>query len=736
MNLSSRFSLLGKGIYLRPRQTSIRSRVTYGVIVLVIVTVILGGLPAIGIAWFQLDRQLRFHVQDTQLATQALYVAEQEQLLKLAALVAERPTLCTLLRSDDVEQLTGYLETLRQETAADALVVVSGGQQIIVSSRADVPTPDTLLDDRQLPFTDFILLENPPQLGIFSISELGAATSCGQDTTGQVIVLQVLDSDFMRQLAEHTGLEQSLIIGENRVATSLDNAPDWPLNPEAAELVIRTQTSCCTTGASEEKTYYVGLVPLVDHQGSVIALSETALPRDAIHRNMIYAITLMFGTSVLVAAGSAILATVLARRVTQPLSALSEAARQMSVGALETPIPIQSGYIEIDELASQLDRSRRHLAQIIQVTRRELKRITLLLGATREGMITLDENGLVTWFNLEARQILGYSAADLWRKHCDQVFRPAPGEAASLNQIFQPPERQLPPARLTILDAYDHPITLAVSTSWLEYDLPREPRRERILLIREVSEEEAINRLRTEFLANVAHEFRTPLTGISAATELLEDESSSLTPEEVTSLANTVRLSATHLQTLVDNLLESVLIDADCFRLRRRPFTLADELRIATEMMSPLLRRRQQQLSVEVPDNLPTLWADPDRLRQAVVNLLQNASKFSPKGTQITLAVEVENSWITLAVLDAGPGLPAERFSNLFDRFWVGDQPRGAQYGIGFGLPIVKAIVDAHGGRVGAENRAEGGARVWFSLPIRLDEDSHNGRFRVEGNLS
>ena len=82
---------------------------------------------------------------------------------------------------------------------------------------------------------------------------------------------------------------------------------------------------------------------------------------------------------------------------------------------------------------------------------------------------------------------------------------------------------------------------------------------------------------------------------------------------------------------------------------------------------------------------------------------------------------------ITFSVLDSGPGLPAERFDNLFSRFFTGDRRRGSQFGIGLGLPIVKAIAEAHGGRVGAENRPEGGARVWFTIRLRRPDDEGEG---------
>jgi signal transduction histidine kinase len=192
-------------------------------------------------------------------------------------------------------------------------------------------------------------------------------------------------------------------------------------------------------------------------------------------------------------------------------------------------------------------------------------------------------------------------------------------------------------------------------------------------------------------------------------------------PDELSQLAHTIHLSTVHLQTLVDNLLESAIIEAGVFRLRYRRLLLEDLLRTIVEMLSPLLQRRQQRLEVEAPENSTCFWGDPDRLKQALVNLIENASKFSPATAAIILSVKQEANTLEFAVLDSGPGLSTERFGDLFKRFTTSERPRGAQYGIGLGLPIVKAIAEAHGGRVGARNRVEGGAKVWFIIPFKQE---------------
>lgn len=708
------------------RRASLARRLILSTILVVAATVVLGGLPAIVAIWLQLDQQVWLRVQGAQAATQALYDAGRDRLAGAATLVAERPTLCTLLQRQDIPALDAYLEVLRQNANVGALFVITPEGQSVARAQAGMPSPDVLLAGRELPFADFVAQENPPRLLIVAAQQVQPPEGCNVKSGGVVIVANELDNAFMKTLAVQTGLEQNLIVAEQRVATSLFQLPDWPLDLEAAARVVQSGTACCTRGSSEGEEYYLGLAPLTDGRGEVVAISEVALPGRSIRAGMWHTIIFLFGVGFLAALGGSMLAVFITGRVTRPLTRLAEAAERMEAGDLDTPVPVDSSLAELKKLAGQLDRARRHIRETLRITQHEMKHIERLLGAIREGVVALDESGRVTFFNPDAEQILGYRAPAVMQAHFTRVFRPAPGETITMREVLHPLDGAPPPARVTLLDAQDRPITLAVSTSWLETDTQSDRQREHVLILRDIGEEEIVNRLRANFLANVAHEFRTPLTGITSTVELLREAGPTLTPEELAKLVNTINLSTLRLQTLLDNLLESATIEAGCFRVRRRPMHIQDVIENAVETMAPLLKRRNQNFEMEVAQGLSLLWADPDRLTQVLVNLLANASKFSPMGAALMLSVRQAEDQLTIAVLDSGPGLPVSRFADLFKRFVTGDQPQGAQYGIGLGLSVVKTIVEAHGGQVGAENRSEGGAKVWFTLPIHPPKEDEN----------
>jgi signal transduction histidine kinase len=243
------------------------------------------------------------------------------------------------------------------------------------------------------------------------------------------------------------------------------------------------------------------------------------------------------------------------------------------------------------------------------------------------------------------------------------------------------------------------------------------------LVFRDISEEEVMHRLLAHFLANIAHEFRTPLSALAASVELLLDLAPGLSSQEIGELLLSLHLGVLGLQTLIDNLLESASIEAGHFRITPRPCNLADVLADAIATMQPLLDKHDQRLVVELPAAIPIVRADSRRTAQVLVNLLSNASKYGPDDTEIDLVAMIQGDWVRISVADRGPGVPLDQRHGLFRRF-VHPTPHDgqAQVGVGLGLSVVKTIVEAHGGQVGIDDRPGGGSIFWFTLPISEGE--------------
>jgi two-component system phosphate regulon sensor histidine kinase PhoR len=709
---------------LQTRTSSISQGLILSIAGIVIITVLLGALPTAGVILLQLKRQVELSVQNAQLTTYAFYNAERERLFTLISTFAERPTLCKLVNEPNPAELSAYLETLRDGTSIDALYLVSGDQQLMkVPALENVPDPITLRRNRTLPFTDLVALDDPQRLIVISADSIRDPINCPLETPAWLMAVQVLDDQDMRTLAQRSGLEQSLIMSGNRITTSLKSAPDWSLNPEAAEVVGQTLTSCCTSGASEAEKFYIGLAPLLDNQGNLVAISEVALPGNAIIRSARNAVLLLFLSSAVIALIAAYVGISLTRRITRPLNDLVDSAESMSQGDLEKPIPTESDWTEINQLATQLEKSRRYLRKMLQINQGETKRLMNMLTTIREGIVILDPNGRIAWLNPHAERVLNRQAAQVLHSHYSQVFIPANRETLTLQAVLEKPTDQSQTThRLTVLDAQQRPHLLAVTVTPIKTGDNAELQQEREIVFHDLSEEAANNQLRSEFLTNMAHEFRTPLSSIAATIELLSDDASNMSSAEIAELTNTALMSTQHLQALVNNLLERFTIDAGVFRLRCQPILIENIIQKSVEIMTPLIQRRKQKLVLTIPEGLPTVWADPDRLGQVFINLIENASKYSPFNTEVTIAAEGQINGLYIAVLDSGPGIPSSQMEALFKPYFTINKPDNVQSGIGLGLSVVKAIIEAHGGQVGVENIPKGGAKVWFTLPFRSKE--------------
>jgi signal transduction histidine kinase len=225
-----------------------------------------------------------------------------------------------------------------------------------------------------------------------------------------------------------------------------------------------------------------------------------------------------------------------------------------------------------------------------------------------------------------------------------------------------------------------------------------------------------------DLLSSISHEFRTPLSTLNASIELLLQEADTLTPDDLRQLLRPTQVSLLSLQTLVNNLLESSRIEAGRTVLHRQSLHLGQVVAEAGRVVWPLLQRRRQQVSLELPLRLPAVDGDESRLIQVLVNLLTNAAKYSPAGALIDVAVRDEGAAVLVTVADRGPGIPPAQRDRLFDRFTRLDDATGDESGMGLGLFVAKCAIEAHGGQIGQEARPGGGAIFWFRLPRAASE--------------
>ncbi len=461
---------------------------------------------------------------------------------------------------------------------------------------------------------------------------------------------------------------------------------------------------------SDGTTYYREFLSLQDLTNNPSATLAVMLPVTGLLASEGKIVTLLLLTTLTVAFLAALSGGLYIRRRIRPLWKLTAAAREMGQGNLAKPITTPSTIPEIHTLASVLEQSRTRLQQTLKELSLAKEWSEALIQSISEGIITLDKDGIVQFFSEGAEHITHLSPDEALGQNINTLFSTSDGTPFT---DFLPPEGGR--RSVAVGASQDEPITLMITRA-------RQTEGNAItIVIHDITEEMQRRSLQTYFLANISHEFRTPLAGMKVSIELLLENARYLSGAELNELLNSLHLSVSSLQNLIDNLLESSKIEANHFSLRRQPIQIAHTVSEALRLIQPFLNRRHQHITLDQPFVLPTISADATRLTQVLVNLLANASKYSPMNSIIDITLDIRSNGLYVAIADRGQGIPEEQRESVFRQFVRLNREAKSDYSAGLGLAVVKAIVEAHSGQIGVDNRDGGGAIFWFMLPTEGD---------------
>jgi two-component system, OmpR family, sensor histidine kinase KdpD len=224
------------------------------------------------------------------------------------------------------------------------------------------------------------------------------------------------------------------------------------------------------------------------------------------------------------------------------------------------------------------------------------------------------------------------------------------------------------------------------------------------------------DRLRSVLLDSVTHEFRTPLTSIKASAETLLSDIRLDKPQRE-DLLQVINEESDRLNRLVGEAGEVAQLDAHQLQFRFEPHQIREALDAAIQNSQPALRRHP--LEVTIPSNLPALRMDLERITEVITHLLDNAGKYSPPETPIHITADLRGSEVVISVADHGPGIDEMEQEMIFEKFYRGRDQRMVIQGTGMGLPIAKAIVELHGGKIGVTSQLGRGSVFYFSLPAQ-----------------
>jgi two-component system, OmpR family, sensor histidine kinase KdpD len=286
--------------------------------------------------------------------------------------------------------------------------------------------------------------------------------------------------------------------------------------------------------------------------------------------------------------------------------------------------------------------------------------------------------------------------------------------AVSWNFLFIPPLFTLHIAKLEDALTFATYFIIAITVGSLTAQL-----KAREHLAAQVQLAQESERLRKTLLDCVSHELKTPLAAIGAASQELSRLAPNIQdPQMLKDLASEIRDGSRRLNRVVDNLLDMNRLESGVIRPKREWCDVRELLQSAVDIERESINGRDIRL--DVPEEIPLALVDHTLIEQAVAKLLANAGSHTPARLPIEIDAEYANDHLLISVSDRGPGIPIEAAERLFEKFYRGDNRKTG--GLGLGLSIARGLIEAHGGRLTAENRDGGGARFTIRLPVRVTD--------------
>ncbi len=505
-------------------------------------------------------------------------------------------------------------------------------------------------------------------------------------------------ADAVRRLSQQNNHRITLVDSSGRVRADSD-FPPGPLPPvenHAGRPEVRAALHG-QIGVATRRSRTIGqellYVAVPGGPGVVRVAASLSQVDDVVQR----AQRAVAGAALLALLVGAIFAFLTARSIAQPLTAITAAARAIAAGS--PPRFPRSGVPDIDALVQALRQMHRQLADRFDELRREQAESAALVEAMIEGVIAADARGRVVTANPAARRILGYD----------------PGEPLpDLAELFRvKAAREVVDAVLAGRAVEDRELDMA-GRSFLVNARPL-PTGGAVLVIHDLTEMRRLEAVRRDFVGNVSHELKTPLTSISGYAEtLLGDRLDHPTTQR---FVGTILSNARRMQELVDDLLDLSRIESGGWQPSS---SLIDLEAVARESWAALAARaepRAAEFTLDLAPDARTMCADLDALRQILTNLFDNSLRYIPHGGRIGCLSRRDGDGTAVLVRDNGIGIAHDHLPRIFERFYRADPARSREEGgTGLGLAIVKHLTEAHGGRVSAESERGSGTTVtcWF----------------------
>ncbi|CAN5294352.1 phosphate regulon sensor histidine kinase PhoR [soil metagenome] len=449
-----------------------------------------------------------------------------------------------------------------------------------------------------------------------------------------------------------------------------------------------------TSASAGDEELYVA----VRHRIGTVRVSMTTERLDAVVRGAQLDV-LASGLFALV--GAVLLVWAFARTISQPVVELRDVARAIAAGDLSRR-PALSAPGEIGDLATALNRMAEQLSHRMLALQKDDQLMTALMESLEEAVLAFDLFGTVVRINQRGRVLLAVHAPLPFGRELlprDFAIRSAIDQALAGDDV--------PTSEVVVGER-----TLAITSRPL-------PTAGAVLTLLDLTVLRRLETVRRDFVANVSHELKTPLTAVNGYAETLLDDT--IPAEQRQRFVETIRDNALRMQRIVDDLLDLSRIESGVWRPNVTEVDVASVVRSVFAAVDAAATAHAVELSSDIGTGAARLLVDPMAFRQVVANLVENAVQYTRAGT-VSLRTALEGDYLRLEVTDTGVGIAPEHLPRIFERFYRVDAGRSReQGGTGLGLAIVRHLVDAHGGQVEAVSRLGAGTTIVARFPMRSE---------------
>jgi signal transduction histidine kinase len=672
------------------------------------VFIVLFAVAAIAIACAVLLNRL---VHQQALVRAQLAVASARELLRRAGedalsdarVLAERPTLQRLLGTEGNGGLEAFLQRFAETTGTDVVALTRNGTLIGQAGPAvDWAEIATALQEQGERFV--VAPQNGGAL-------IWGASAPVPGTDARAVTLRLTSVALLSKLSAQVGAQLRVVN-----FLTYHAPPDDDLTPLHTQALANASGAAATVLARGSE--YAASLVIAAQTGEVVGLLDARLSGAEFRAATHSFDWILATTALIVAAIAGLLGVLYGRGLARPVVALRDIAERFGRGDFSAAIPAVAP-LEVGALARSMDAMRGNLVDLTDTLRRREAEAQAVLSGVIEGVYAVDQDRRITYANAQVATFLNRPQSEIIGQFCGDVLQPQrqDGERPCEHHCPILNARRMPQGNarelLCMRDGTTRSVIIQSAPPFQGIQ---------VQILRDETDLEAARRARDSVLGNISHEFRTPLAAQLASIELLRDGLGELRPEAQRELIANVERGVLRLMRLIDNLLESVRIEAGQLSIRQQSVELTEVIEDAKDLIAPLLLQRGLKLQIDTAGVDTAVRGDAQRLAQVLVNLLANATKYSPENSTIHIGGQRAGSMLEIWVEDEGSGVPDGSSGAIFERFQRGVEAEPDAPGLGLGLWIVKSIMERHGGSIRVERTAEPRTRFTLVLPWQAEQ--------------